>query len=158
MTTYKTAYASGTFPMPIADDAETIVCKMVFNLSAVLASGDVVQFGFLPADHVPVDYAIYNDDLDAAASGAFDFGILTTAGTAISTAAADGGGKWLTASTIIQAAAFTRATADKHLRVTPVAATNRIIAAVMTGSCTTTATGVFGVVFSYKAAQYGEAG
>lgn len=155
MAILKTAWAAGQNPMPVAQGAETITVRLVYNLAAVLASGDVIEFGTLPAGHVPVDYIIDNDDLSSTAAGAFDFGILDSAGTAVSTATADGGAKWLSGSTVIQAAAFTRASTSTHLRVTPSNTANRKIGAVMTASCTVTATGVFAVVFSYKAAQGG---
>lgn len=156
MATLKTSYASGIYPMPIAQGAEIITVRLVYNLAAVLAISDVVQFGFLPQDHVPVDYVIDNDDLSSTAAGAFDFGLLDATGLAVSSAAADGGAKWLTASTVVQAAAFTRASTSSHLRVTPSSTSARIIGAVMTAACTVTTTGVFAVLFSYKAAAYGQ--
>lgn len=159
MAVLKTPYASGLYPMPVAQGAEVITVPLIYNLAAVFASGDVIEFGFLPQDHVPVDWVIDNDDLSTTAAGAFDFGILDATGLAVSTAAADGGAKWLAASTVIQAAAYTRATFSgvaPWLRVVPSATSARKIGAVATASCTVTTTGVFAVIFSYRAAHYGK--
>lgn len=159
MAVFKTNYASGLYPMPVCQGPESLTVRLVLNLTAVLGISDIVEFGFLPQDHVPLDFAIDNDDLSSTAAGAFDFGLLDTAGTAVSTAAADGGAKWLTASTVIQAAAFTRAStsgaAAPWLRVTPSSTTARKLGAVMTAACTVTTSGVFAVLFTYKAAAYG---
>ena len=65
MAILQTDYAKGIRPMPIAQGAEVISVRMAFALAAVLAAADVIEFGFLPADHVPVDYIIDTDDLDS---------------------------------------------------------------------------------------------
>jgi hypothetical protein len=155
MAILKTKYAQGLYPMPIAQGPEVITVKLQYDLAAVLAINDVVELGFLPQDHVPVDYVIDNDDLSSTAAGTFDFGLLDTAGTAVSTAAADGNGKWITASTAFQAAAYTRAVSANHLRVVPSATVARKLGIVMAAACTVTIAGIIAVHFSYRAASYG---
>lgn len=158
MAILKTDYAKGVRPMPIAKGSEVVSVRMVLVLAAALAAADVIEFGFLPEDHVPVDYFIDNDDLDTNVGPtlAADFGLLTAAGTAVSAAAADGGAKWLAASTTLQGAALTRPAGVAHTRVTPSSTGRRKVGMVITtGPATGVAAGNIGVTFLYRAANQG---
>lgn len=155
MAVLQTDYAKGIRPMPVAQGAEVIAVRMEYSLAAALAAADVIEFGFLPEDHVPVDYMIDNDDLDAGATITADFGLLTAAGTAVSAVAADGGAKWLTASALLQTATNTRPTANTHTRVTPSATSRRKVGMVIAAGPSTASTGKIGVTLFYKAAAYG---
>jgi hypothetical protein len=156
MAVFQTDYAKGIRPMPIAQGAEVLAVRMEFNLTAALAAADIVEFGFLPEDHLPVDYLIDNDDLDTGATITTDFGILTAAGTAVSAAAADGGAKWLTASALLQAATNTRPTSNSHTRCSPAATTRRKVGMVIVAGPSTSTTGKIGVTLFYRAATYGQ--
>lgn len=153
MAILKTDYAKGFLHMPEPAGAEVVSVRMEFNLAAALAAADVVEFGFLPQNCMPVDYMIDNDDLDTGATATFDFGILTAAGTAVSAAAADGGAKWLTASAALQGVTNTRPTISAHTRVQADPTTARKIGMVMAAGPTTASAGKIGVTFSYRAAH-----
>ena len=159
MATIKSAYCDGTKPMPTPSAQETITVYTEVSLtSAQVANGNVVQFFKLPPNCVPVGYAINNDDLDTGgAAMTADFGILNDAGTAISTAAADGGDEWIDGSTVLTGAALTLHTASRAVydvlkAVTPSATSERIVALVFMSAPTTPASGGIGVEFSYRAA------
>lgn len=155
MAILQTDYAKGIRPMPIAQGAELISVRMAFVLAAALAAADVIEFGFLPADHVPVDYIIDTDDLDSGTTVTTDFGILTSAGTAVSALTADGGAKWLTADTFMRGVTNQRPTASPMFRTLPSSA-NRKIGMVMIAGPTTASSGIVGVTLMYRAAKYGQ--
>lgn len=155
MAVLKSDYAKGVRPMPVARGAEVIAVRMQYALAAALAAADIIEFGFLPEDHVPVDYFIDNDDLDSGTTITADFGILTAAGTAVSALAADGGAKWLTASTLLQAAGLTRSSGVAHTRVVPSSSTRRKVGMVIAAGPSTASTGTIGVTLLYRASHYG---
>lgn len=155
MAVLKSDYAKGIRPMPIARGAEVLAVRLTYALAAALAANDVIEFGFLPEDHVPVDYFIDNDDLDTGATITADFGLLTAAGTAVSAVAADGGAKWLTASALLQTAGLTRSAGVAHTRVTPSASSRRKVGMVIAAGPSTAVAGIIGVTFLYRASHYG---
>jgi len=155
MAILQTDYAKGIRPMPVAQGAEVIAVRMEYSLAAALAASDVIEFGFLPADHVPVDYLIDTDDLDSGATITTDFGLLTSAGTAVSTATADGGAKWLSADTGLRSATNLRPTANTITRVQP-SSSNRKVGMVIAAGPSTATTGKIGVTLLYRAAKYGQ--
>lgn len=155
MAVFQTDYAKGIRPMPVAQGAEIISVRMEFSLTAALAAADIIEFGFLPADHVPVDYVIDNDDLDSGATVTTDFGILTSAGTAVSTAAADGGAKWESAGTWLRGVVPARPVTNPVFRVEPSSA-NRKVGMVMAAGPSTASSGKIGVTLTYRAAHYGD--
>lgn len=132
-------FAAGQLQVP-TNASGNVEChvRAEITLAAAVASGDVLAFLPLPAGYVVTDWALDNDDCDTGTTLAVDLGCLTAAGTAVSSAAADGG-KWLTASTALQAAAYTAASAGSAAvktalaRMTP-ASTDRMIALVATAA------------------------
>lgn len=158
MATIKSEYRNGVKPMPTPSGPETVTVYTEVTLtSAQVANGNVVQFFDLPAGCVPVGYKINNDDLDTGGTAmTADFGILTTAGTAISTAAADGGDEWIDGMTTLTGAALTLHTASRAafdvLASVQKSAVDRVVAIVFMGAPTTAAGGGIGVEFSYRAA------
>ena len=128
MAILQTLYAKGSKPTPVVHGSEVMAVRFDYDITAVLASADVVQLGFLPANHRVVDWAFDCDDLSASAAGAFDLGILS-AGNAIDT----------TAGGLLRAASAT------HTRVVVSRTADQKIGLVMTASCTTTAAGKLGL-------------
>lgn len=158
MALLQTLYAVGTIPMPIPKGPEVVSARLVYD-STILANfaiNDVIELGFLPADCVPVDWIIDNDDMDSSGSPAvvIDFGILNAGKTAVSTATADGGAKWLTGSTQLQAAGVLRATTVPTWRTLP-SSSARSIGIVVTTASATFAEGKVAVTFKYRAARQG---
>lgn len=78
--------------------------------SQVVPAGDLAlnvigHIGFLPAGCVPVEIRVDGTaGIGGAGAGVFSVGILNDAGTALSTATADGGGVWGTTGTAVAAA------------------------------------------------------
>ena len=104
-------FAKGIRVVPTAEGSELIHVRMPITLAAALATNDVLEFGPLPADHIPVDWALENDDVDTGITLTGTLGVLNAGKTAIDSAAANGG-NWLNASAALQAAAFTRLSAQ----------------------------------------------
>lgn len=159
MATIKTDYASGSKPMPTPSGQEVISVYAELTLVAGdVANGNVLQFFKLPGGCVPVGYVISNADLDTSGSPTLtaDFGILNAGGTAISTAAADGGDEWIDGSTAVQAASLTLHTASKGaydvLNNVQESEEDRVVALVFASAAATAAGGVVGVELQYKAA------
>lgn len=158
MAKIQSGYANGKSPMPIPSGQEVINVRIAVALTALqVANANIVEFGELPAGCVPVDYKIAATDLDTgAATVAFDFGLLNTAGTAVSAVAADGGAKWVAGSTLAQAGGLLLATASKAAwdilgAVTPVEA-GRKLGLVFTAGAATAAAGTVTLDVSYKSA------
>lgn len=108
MAVYKSEQASGLKPVPVPAGMETITREVSVVLpggSAKLAVGDVVQLGILPPNCLllAMDFDTGGGDPDSGtATLAADLGLLTAAGDAVSSAAADGA-KFITAGTQLQA-------------------------------------------------------
>lgn len=159
MATIKSEYVNGKKPQPIAVAQEVVSAYVEVVLTAAeVAINNVVQCFVLPAGHIPVGYAISNGDLDSNGVPTLtaDFGILTAAGTAISTVAADGGDEWLDGSTAVQSASLTLHTANKTafdtLYNVQASDEDRIVAIVFPTAAATAAGGTIGVELQYKAA------
>lgn len=159
MATIKSSFANGKSIMPIPNGQEVMNVRIAVALTALQAvNANVVEFGELPADCVPVDYKIAATDLDTGATPtiAFDVGILNAAGTAVSATANDGGAKWVAASTLAQAGGLLLATASKAAWdilgvVAPVEA-GRKLGLVFTAGAATAAAGTVTLEVSYKSA------
>lgn len=89
-------YTTGRKPVPTPAGLEDFTVR--FDLAVTtgdLALNTIGHIGYLPAGCVPVDVFVDATDIDSSTAAViFDVGILDAAGTALSTAAADGGGKW----------------------------------------------------------------
>lgn len=158
MPTIKSSYAAGKKPMPQPAGMETVTVKATVALTAAqVAATNVVQFFKLPAGCVPTGYRISNDDLDSNGTPTVtaDLGILDSAGTAISTATADGGAKWLSASTALQAAALTLHTASRTafdvVNAVTATASERTVAIVLPAGAATGAAGNIMMEMTYRA-------
>ncbi|HWQ39180.1 MAG TPA: hypothetical protein VNM24_11340 [Burkholderiales bacterium] len=156
MANHKSDYAKGVKPMPIAKGSEIVSVRMEVVLPATHAVNDILEFGELPEDHVPVDAVFESDDIDTNVTPAvvLDFGLLNSAKTAVSTDADDGGAAWLSGATIGQSGTMARPTARALWKTKPKAATRRMIGAkIATGAATAAAGSVFATVH-YRAAHY----
>ena len=93
MATKKSKHASGRIQTPEPMGQEVIVVHENVALAvADIAINGVIQYFKLPAGCVPVGYKLSPYDADSAGPTiTADFGLLDSAGTAISAAAADGG-------------------------------------------------------------------
>lgn len=158
MATKKSKHASGRIqtPEPMGQEVITVHEALALAVGDIAITG-VIQYFKLPAGCVPVGYKLSPYDADAAGPTiTADFGLLDTAGTAVSAAAGDGG-KWLTASTLLQAATLITSDASKTtfdaLKSVAVSSVDRIVGFVVIAAATTPAAGTMDVEFSYKAAN-----
>ena len=157
MATKKSTHVTGVVPMPSAMGKETIHVYESLSLAVGdIALAGVIQYFTLPAGCLPVNYRFTMTDMDVGASPvlAADFGILTTAGTAVSSATADGG-KWLTATAALGVTAVL-VTSDASLAAwnaihgVTVSTVDRTVGFVITTAAQTAAAGTLALEFAYK--------
>jgi hypothetical protein len=141
--TYKTAYAKGEKPTPVANGSEVLAVRFEFDLSAILLDTDIIRMGFVPANHKVVDWTLDCDDLSDQAAGKFSLGILNAAD-AINEAAS-GGAAWVVDSVLAQGGGFVRALTKTHTRMVVSRTADQKVGLVMTAACTGTATGKIGL-------------
>ena len=156
MATKKSLHVLGGLPMPSAIGKETIHVYESLSLATTdITLAGVIQFFTLPANCVPVNYRYVFTDMDTNAGPilAADFGLLNAAGTAISSAAADGG-KWLTATTLGVATALITSDATvaawNALHSVASSSLDRVVAFVITTAGATPVAGSIGLEMAYK--------
>ena len=163
MSTKQSATCSGQKPAPIPMGMEVVSqFEEVAVATTDIDLNDIIHMCILPANCVPVGYVLQSTDLDSAGPTiTLDFGIITTSagvdGTAISTAANDGGDEWIDGSTLAQAGGIALHTASAALYsvlkdVRPVNY-DRKVALVVSAAATTPASGTVGVELFYRAAR-----
>lgn len=158
MATKKSKHASGRIQTPESMGQEVItVYEALALLTTDIALAGVIQYFKLPAGCVPVGYKLSPYDADSGiAAITADFGLLTAAGTAVSSDS-DDGGKWLTDSALLQAATLVTSDASKTtfdaLKSVQPSTVDRIVGFVITTAAATAVAGTMGVEFSYKAAN-----
>ncbi len=146
-------YITGRKPtvFPAGSDLVTVNYELALPVGD-LALNTIGQIGILPAGCVPVEARVYGDDLDSGAgAGVYQLGILDAAGTAISAAAADGGGAWGDTGAAV-ATAFDKPlsrTLRNMSSVTPTQ-TDRRLGLKVTTAPTTPAAGTIGVALTYR--------
>jgi hypothetical protein len=119
-----------------------------------LALNTIGQIGILPAGCVPVEVRVYGSDLDSGAgAGVYEVGILDAAGTAFSSAAADGGASWGNTSTAV-ATAFDKSLTRTLNSMSTVTATqtDRKLGLKVATAPSTAVAGTIGVALTYRAA------
>ena len=116
-----------------------------------LALNTIGQIGILPAGCVPVALYVDGTDMDSStAAMVLQVGILDAAGTAFSTAAADGGAAW-GSTTAVNTAFQQQILSQPMMTVTPTNA-DRKIGIKVTTAPTTAVAGTLAVTLHYKAA------
>jgi hypothetical protein len=158
MANHQSDYAKGIRQMPVAGGSELVSIRLVVALPATHALNDIVEFGELPEDHVPVDFILDSADLDTNGAPAIvlSVGLLNAGKTDISTAAADGGAAWLTGSNIGQAGGMARPTVRALWTTQPSSTTRRMLGAKITTGAATAAAGNLALTIKYRAAAYSE--
>lgn len=151
-------FLTGRKSAPNAAGAEDISQRFTVNLAtADLAASVIGAVGILPAGHVPTGIEIDASQLDSNGTPtlAYSVGILNDAGTAISTAAADGGAAWLTGQTTGRTAGGSASglIASRPLKTVKQSTTaDRKIGILITGAAATAVAGDFNVTLYYRAA------
>lgn len=148
-------YITGVKPVPTPSGPEVLATRFTLALATGdLALNTIGQVGVLPAGCLPVEVRVDAADLDSGVgAGVYQVGILDTAGTAMSSAAADGGGAWGDTGTAV-ATAFDKAltrTLNNMANVTS-SGSDRKLGLKVTTAPSTAVAGTIGVTLFYKAA------
>lgn len=151
---YTNDFLTGRKPLPTPAGAEILAVRFpVALLAAELAANTVGAIGALPAGCVPVDVLVDGTDVDSgAAAMVLQVGLLDAAGTALSTAPADGGGHW--GVTTAANTAFSQRLAMNGNAINTVASaqTDRKLGIRVATAPTTPVAGTLGVTVLYRAA------
>lgn len=147
-------FITGRAPVPTPAGGSVVAVRFALAMTTGdLALNAIGQIGILPAGCVPVGLPIIDaTDMDSGTAGVYQLGILDAAGTAISSAAADGGGDWGNTGTAV-ATAFVKQitpTLNNIANVAP-ATTDRKIGIKVTTAPAAVA-GTLGVTLFYRAA------
>lgn len=149
-------FITGRAPVPTPSGGEVVAVRFTLALATGdLALNTIGQVGILPAGCVPVGLPIIDaTDLDSGGgAGVYQLGILDAAGTAMSSAAADGGGDWGNTGTAV-ATAFNKQITPTLNNIANVAASasDRKLGVKVTTAPSTAVAGTLGVTLFYRAA------
>jgi hypothetical protein len=151
-------------PVPVTDAVGEVLVQhatIIFPNGTLVPINSIIEMCTLPADHVPVDWALINDDFDSATTMQGRMGLLAgTPGDATRLIANVGAEILAAASTIPQAAAFTRlghtaAQAVLFGRIAPSTVDRTIAMAVTAAPTDIAADRRMDFLFFYRAARYG---
>ena len=146
-------YITGRKPVPSADSFGLVAIRFTLDLATDdLALNTIGQIGVLPAGAEPVALIVDGTDMDSSTAAlVLQFGILDAAGTAFSTAAADGGAAW--GSTTASNAAFQQQIFSQPMATVKQAKTDRKLGMKVAAAPTTAVAGTVGATLMYRAAQ-----
>lgn len=148
------SWITGNIPPRIPAGSEVVSQRFTLALgTGDLDASDYGQVGWLPAGCLPVDVHVDGSDMDSSTAALiFSIGILADGGTDLSTAAADGGGKWGD-TTASNAAFYQRMTPYlNNMMAVTATSTNRKLALKVATAPTTAVAGTVGVTLFYRAA------
>ena len=110
-----------------AGDVLSVTGSIIFASGVNLAINSIVELVVLPADHVPIDFILVNDDFDSATTITVKLGVMTglvgDAGRALATVGVEG---LASGATTLQAAAFSRNALAAWYRMAPASADRSI--------------------------------
>jgi hypothetical protein len=162
MSILKTLVWLGTRPQMISDESEIVSQRFVITTaewsiggnqgSSTLALGDFIYLGYLPQDHVPVDWDMDSDGLDTNTLVTVSLGLFAAGGADLSTASAEGGAVWVANSTLLRAGGYVRNIAIPVKRVIPDSVNARTLALKVTAAATAFVAGVLAVTLWSRAA------
>jgi hypothetical protein len=143
-------YITGRKPVPTPSGPELVAVRFTLAMAtADLALNSIGQIGVLPAGCEPVELIIDGTDMDSStAAMILQFGILDAAGTAFSTAAADGGAAW--GSTTAANTAFQQQVFSQPMATVAQSQTDRKIGMKVTTAPTTAVAGTVGATLYYR--------
>ncbi len=145
-------FISGVKPLPTPAGSEVVAVRFPLAVATGdLALNTIGQIGVLPAGCVPVAAYIDSTDVDTgAAAMVLQLGILDAAGTAFSTAAADGGAAW--GATTAANTAFQQQILSQPMATVSQSQSDRRLGIKVTTAPTTPAAGTIGLTLLYRAA------
>ena len=144
-------YITGRKPVPTPAGLETISVRFTLAIpTGDLALNTIGQIGVLPPGCVPIALLVDATDVDSgAAAMTLQVGILDAAGTAFSTAAADGGAAW--GSTTASNAAFQQQVLSQPMATVSQTQAERKVGVKVTAAPTTAVAGTLGLTLQYTA-------
>ena len=151
-------FLTGRKQVPNAAGVELIAQRFSINLTtADLGAAVIGAIGILPAGHLPVGIEVDASQLDSNGSPtlAYSIGILNAAGTAISTASADGGAAWATGQTTGRTAGGSASgtIASRPMKTAVQSTTSdRQIGILISGAAATAVAGDLNLTLTYRAA------
>lgn len=144
-------YLTGAKPVPTPTGGDVVATRFSLALKTTdLALNTVGAVGVLPANCLPVAVLLDSDDLDSGTAAAMSVGILDSAGTDISTAAADGGAAWGASITVAQAGGQAQVLSKAISRVQP-SNHDRKVGIKVTTAAGTAVAGEVGITLLYRA-------
>jgi hypothetical protein len=146
-------FMTGRKNLPTPAGTEVTAARFTIALgTGDLDANDIGAFAILPAGCVPVDLFVDATDMDSStAAMVLTFGVLeSAAATALSTAAANGGGAW--GATTAANTAFTQRLALTGNNMANVTATqaDRLVGCIVTTAPTTAVAGTLGLTLFYR--------
>lgn len=146
-------YITGRKPVPTPAGLETISVRFTLAIpTGDLALNTIGQIGVLPPGCVPIALLVDATDVDSgAAAMTLQVGILDAAGTAFSTAAADGGGAWGSTVSTGAAAAFQQQVLSQPMATVQQSQVDRKLGLKVTAAPTTAVAGTLGLTLQYTA-------
>lgn len=140
-----------------AGDVLEATGTIIFASGVNLATNDLIELAVLPADHVPLDFVLINDDFDSATSITIKLGLMSgtvgDAGRALATVGVEG---IASGSTLLQAAAYTRCLLGTFSQIAPISTADRSIGLGIVAGPTNPATSRrLDFQFYYRPARYG---
>lgn len=148
-------YITGRSPVSTPAGSEVLATRFTIAVpTGDLALNTIGQIGILPAGCIPVDVRVDATDLDSGAgAGVYQVGVLDAAGTAFSSAAADGGGAWGDTGSAV-ATAFDKALTRtlNNMATVQQSQSDRKIGLKVTTAPSTAVAGTIGLTLFYKPA------
>lgn len=146
-------FITGRKPVPSPDSFGLTAVRFTLDMPVGdLALNTIGQIGVLPAGAEPVALIVDASDMDSSTAAlVLQFGILDAAGTAFSTAAADGGAAW--GSTTASNAAFQQQIYSQPMATVTQAQVDRKIGMKVATAPTAAVAGTVGATLFYRAAQ-----
>lgn len=142
---------------PEIGDVAEVTGSIIFASGVILAINSVIELAVLPADCVPLDFVLINDDFDSATTITIKLGLMSglvgDAGRALATVGVEG---IASGSTLLQAAAYTRCALAAFSQIAPSSTVDRSIGLGVVAAPTDPATiRRLDFQFYYRAARYG---
>jgi hypothetical protein len=121
-------YYNGVKVGPTPQGAEVLAVQDSFSFASSYSINDIYALMPIPEDCVPVDIIVAVTDGDTGSSLTFDVGVLTAAGTALSTLTQDGSAVWISGSSAAQTGVLVRPTTTAITKVLPLSTVRRYVA------------------------------
>lgn len=148
-------YIDGRISPPTPSGSEVVCVRYTLSMATGdLALNTIGQVGILPAGCIPVEVRVDGTDMDSGAgAGVYQVGIWDGTDTALSTAAADGGGAWGDTGAAVATAFDKQLTRTlRYMAGVTSSTSDRKLGVKVTTAPSTAVAGTLGVTLTYRAA------